>query len=226
MTRYSPRTGLPQEYQTGPFDSTHLYLQWGGKLPGNESWSCGLRFAGPDASAVADAAAMLPACVTAVTAFHTSVNMQISERAKLSQVKLNAINADGHYVTQATNSTVVADTAGGGEQWPEHPNQVALAVSFTTGFSRGPAHRGRIYVPLPTQQIEDTGLIQGVAAIAVRTQTTALIAALNAVNANWKLAVFSRKAGAPSHRLITGCQIGKAMDTMRRRRRSLVENYV
>lgn len=213
-------------YTAGPFDSTHLYLQWGGKLPGAESWSCGVRLAGPAGTAEADAVSMLPAVTAAVSAFHSSINAQISVNCKLSEVKLNAIGTNGRYVGAGTNQQVVADLSGGGTSSPAFPNQIAMAVSLTTGFSRGPAHRGRFYVPMITYPIGSDGRISTTDANAMKTQLTALIAAINAANAGWKVNVFSRKAGAAAHRPVTGNQVGMVLDTQRRRRRSLLETYV
>jgi len=37
--------------------------------------------------------------------------------------------------------------------------------------------------------------------------------------------VMSRKAGAPTTRIVTGVDVGRVLDTQRRRRRSLPESY-
>lgn len=224
MTRYSPKTGLPTTYQAGPFDSTHLYCQWGGKLYGGETWSNGMRFAGPAASASADSAAMLANVGAAIVAFHQRATSHIGAEVKLSFVKLNAVNTEGHYIDQATNQATYADLAGGGGAGGA-PTQIALAIGLTTGFSRGPAHKGRIYVPQPALSLTAGGVYAVADAAAIKASFETMRVALNAVNANWKLAVFSRKAGSPAHRLITGCQVGVVPDTQRRRRRSLIENY-
>lgn len=224
MTRYSPRTGLPTEYQTGPFDSAHVYLQWGGKLPGGESWSNGLRFRGPAAAAGADAAAMLVGAAAAVVAYHQRAGSKIGSDAKLSFVKCNGIDAAGHYIGDGTNQALYSDIAGGSAASGQ-PNQLACCVSLTTGYSRGPAHRGRIYQPMPAMVVAGTGTWSTADADSVKTSFETFRAALNTVHADWKLAVFSRKAGAPAHREITGCQVGIVPDTQRRRRRKLIEAY-
>jgi len=225
MTRYSPRTGQPTTYQTGPFDSSHLYLQWGGKLPGGEQWSCGLRYAWFTSLASTDPAAMLAPVTTAVQAFHQRSETCIHSAAKLSFVKLNAIGPDGHYYEDSTYEQVVADVAGGGTNTTQMANQVAWAVSLITGFSRGPAHRGRFYLPLPAVTVAADGLISAAVRDTVKGSATTFLTALNAVNSNYDVAVFSRKAGAPAHRNVTGIEMGRVLDTQRRRRRSLVEGY-
>lgn len=227
MTRYSPRTGLPTEYQAGPFDASHLYLQWGGKLPGSEEWSCGVRLAGVGAVNSGDPAAMIAGCVTAIQTFHTSANSAIHSTAKLSFVKLNMINTDGKYALQTTFQTILADIAGGAVASASiiPANQVALAISLTTAVSRGPAHRGRFYIPMPTVNPASDGLLSTGNRDAIKGTATTLLNSLNAVSAGYKVAVFSRKQGNPFHRDVTGIAVGRVLDTQRRRRRRLLELY-
>jgi hypothetical protein len=214
-------------YTAGPFNAAHVYVQWGGKLPGSESWSCGVRLRKKSGVVQSgEAANMLPGLVTALTAFHSSGSTNLGTGAKLSFVKSNAISMDGHYMDPAgSNETVVADVPGGGTSQQTFPNQVALAVTLTTGFSRGPAHKGRFYLPLPNGSIDANGLIPAGGAIAVSGAVDDLITAINAIDATYELAVFSRKSGAAGNRKVTGNLVGRALDTQRRRRRSLNEDY-
>jgi hypothetical protein len=170
--------------------------------------------------------ALLATMKTAVQAYHTSTSTFICAQAKLSFVKLNLIDTDGTYVEDTTYESVLADIPGGGPTATAYPNQVALVVSLTTGFSRGPAHRGRFYLPLPGSPIDIVnGTLDPANTAFCVTATNTFIGALNAASANCKVAVFSRKSGAATHRLVTGNQVGKVLDTQRRRRRSMVENY-
>jgi len=147
-------------YVAGPFDSTHVYVQWGGKLPGNEQWSCGLRMYNATGGTLANDPAVLNAAAIAISAFHNRATSYISSSAKLSFVKANVIGTDGHYVAPTTLETVLADVPGGGSASNPYPNQVALAVSLVTGFSRGPAHRGRFYLPgVSEQDVDSVGVI-------------------------------------------------------------------
>ena len=213
-------------YTPGPFDVHHLYLQWGGKLPGNEQWSCGIRLTpvapgGP----VAVTSGMLDSAVMAIGLFHGSAGSKISPNAKLSFVKLNPIGVDGRYIFDDTTEAVVADVGGTGSGGATYPNQVALVVSLTTGFSRGPAHRGRFYLPLPTAPVDVNGMISASDAAGVGVKVDELLTNINAISAGMEASVMSRKDGAPGHRRITGCEVGRILDTQRRRRRSLIEDY-
>lgn len=213
-------------YVAGPFLNAHLYVQFGGKLPGAEEWSCGFRLS--NVGAAQDAAVAAPTIQAAIapiiSTFHAA--SLASQRALLSFVKVNAIGTDGRYVLQTTNEAVLADIPGGGNPSTTPANQIAVAVSLTTGFSRGPAHRGRFYLPLPAVTVDADGRISAVMAGIYDTAATALLADVNAISASWKMAVFSRKLGSPAVRNVTGIEVGRVLDTQRRRRRSLVEAYV
>lgn len=211
----------------GNFDSGHIYVQWGGKLPGNESWSCGIRLRKKVGfTVVADAAPLLAGVGAAVSAFHAAASTQIGSNAKLSFVKCNAIGVDGKYLdTGGTNIATYADIAGGGGTTPNHPNQIAMAVTWTTGYSRGPAHQGRMYLPLPIMTVAADGLTPAGNASALSDQVDTFLTDLNAVSASYEAAVFSRNSVSPGNRKITGNKVGRVLDTQRRRRRSLVENY-
>lgn len=213
-------------YEVGPFSAAHLYLQWGGKLPGNEQWSCGLRLINKGTGAVGDEAGMLAGAAAAVVAFHQRAGTAIGNNALLSVVKLNSINVDGHYSEPGTTQAIYADLPGGASGAGSFPNQVANVVTLTTGFSRGPAHKGRIYLPLPYFALGVGGTITAIAADAVSDSVDTFIADLNAVNAaKWEVGVMSRKKYAPGARRVTGNLVGRVLDTQRRRRRSLVEDY-
>jgi len=213
-------------YVAGPFDSAHLYLQWGGKLPGNESWSNGLRLrkVGGGVTMSGDPASMLAGVTTALSAFHQRTTTKTNSMAKLSFVKLNAITTAGTYMTDSTYEQVLADLAGAVAS-PIYPNQVALAVSLETGFSRGPAHAGRVYLPMPAIDMQANGNISTGDAGPVGVSFDTLLSDLNAVDAAYEVAVFSRKLGAATNRKVTGVRVGTILDTQRRRRRSLIENY-
>lgn len=213
-------------YEAGPFSDDHLYLQWGGKLPGGETWSNGVRLikTAPGTIDPNAGATFIAAATTAVQAFHVRAGSMIHANAKLSFVKLNAIGEDGLYMQDLTTQQVVADVAGG-TAFAAPANQVALVVTLETGFSRGPAHRGRFYMPMCNAAPDSTGLITTTDRTAIKTSVETFRTALNALSANFQLGVMSRKLGAPAARACTAVSVGRALDTQRRRRRSLLENY-
>lgn len=211
-------------YVPGDFDTLHLYCQWGGTLPGGDEWSCGVRIAPTSGTAIAYSDTMLNAMATAVEAWHT--NGKISPRALLTFTKLNVINNAGKYNDPVTHEHIHANVPGTGVDSRTPPNQIALAVSLTTGFTRGPAHRGRFYMPLPTILVQTDGLISAADRDTVVTPALTFLAALNtAAGSGQAVAVMSRKSGAAGHRAVTGIQVGRVLDTQRRRRNKLAETY-
>lgn len=212
-------------YSAGPFDSPHLYVQWGGKLPGNEQWSCGLRMRKKTAGTVDTGAGLLVGVGAALATFHARDASHISTAAKLSFVKVNAVGTNGRYVGTGTNEALYGDVGGAWAGPQKFPNQIAWAVSLVTGFSRGPAHRGRFYLPLPMCTLEADSRVTDADADALHASVTTLLNELNAVNADYEVAVFSRKSGVAGNRRVTGNQVGRVLDTQRRRRRALVEDY-
>ena len=212
-------------YTAGPFNVAHLYLQWGGTLPGGDEWSCGLRMQPVGQGVANNTQARLDAAAAAVHVFHGTVNTAISPRAILTFAKLNAIGVDGKYIAQTTLEHLFPNEGGVGTEAKTPPNQVALAISLTTGFSRGPAHRGRFYLPLPCMTPGLDGRITVADRNNVHDAATDFLTALNAVDAGFKVAVMSRKQGAAIGRNVTGIEVGRVLDTQRRRRNKLVEAY-
>lgn len=229
-------------YTPGPFDRNHLLLVWGGSLPGNETWSCSVKLAdGRIASPALGNDAFLSTINTqswvdgfiadAVLAYHVNPNTHIAAFARLQYCKLNLINRDGHYDSENSSEHVFVDTNGGGGTSPVPPNQIALCVSLTTGYNRGAAHRGRFYLPTPLLSVDETsGQISATDANQVAATTKTFLEAISDVPgldlaSSPGAVVMSRKAGSPKTRIVTGVEIGRVLDTQRRRRRSLVEAY-
>jgi hypothetical protein len=221
------------------YDRRHVLAQWGGTLPGGEIWSNSVRLAGSGEGADAtvpihdDMVAWLngPA-KDAVAAFHSAADTLVHSAAKLTFLKLNVIQINGRYLEPNTLEYVYPTPVAGGAAAVLHPNQVALVVSLTTGISRGPAHRGRFYLPLPAIPVQTDGLIMASSANQVATSAATFIKALadqpglDAGLTDMRAVVMSKRAGTPDTHEITGVAVGRALDTQRRRRVELVENYV
>jgi hypothetical protein len=218
----------------GNFDAPHLYIQWGGKLPGGEIWSNGVRMAytGFEMPEVIPAG-LISGVGSAIQALHTATGTKIPAAVKLSFIKFARVGVDGHYVPQVPGGqanpqiTTLADIAGSVSTPTGPPNQQSIAVTLTTGYSTGVAKKGRFYLPCPIYYPSSTdGLISASEANAVQDAAALWLTTMNASDPNFRVAVFSRKDGAATHRLVTGVWVGRVIDTQRRRRRSLPETYV
>jgi len=234
-------------YAPGPFDRKHHLLVWGGTLPGDETWCCSLRLAGTsgiseettriandlwvDSKSDEDRQSWLDDDIApAVLTYHTAAGTGLHPNAKLTYCKLNPIGIDGHYLSETTIEHVFPPAPGGGPA-NNTPNQVALVVSLTTGFTRGPAHRGRFFLPMPSMNMGgvDGCFSDGAIDNCVLTTKTFLeeiadVPGLDTVGSA-EPAVMSRKLGSPKTRKVTGVAIGRVPDTQRRRRRNIPEDY-
>lgn len=216
-------------YVPGPFDGEHLYVQWGGNLPGGDVFSCGIRLGNQVANTglndITDAVANAFGAVCGD--FHGRAGTLISGNAVMTYAKANVVTVEGKYKYPLTHEFIPTGIPGGGGFTGTPPNQIALAVSTLTAVSRGPAHRGRFYLPLPVTPAQSDGLISAGDASSVRLSAESFITALNAVDpAQWFVAVFSRKNPGAAHRQVTSTEVGRVLDTQRRRRNALPESYV
>lgn len=219
------------------FDREHVLLTWGGDLPGGEHWTCSLRTAPvavlPGAIFMDDddIEGLSPAYVAAVKAFHTRTETKLSMYAKLTWVKLAVINEEGFYKEGGTSvkETVFAPLSGA-ESNPPPPNQVALAITLVTAKLRGYARQGRFYLPLPQVQIDPTeGLMAVSNADTIKGSVKTFLEAIADVpgvdtDVSPDPVVMSRHGNGTTNEII-GAKVGRALDTQRRRRRSLPENY-
>lgn len=226
MTRYNPRTGEPETYQAGPYDQKHWYLQVGGRMPGGlEAWSNGFRLAIPNGTDLSQlTTAQINAFKAAFQTFYAS-NI-ISAGVLLEYMKYSYVQEDGKLLPgTAAGFSSYGTNVGGTGSLSTLPFQSTIAVTWRTNLARGLAHKGRFYLPLPALGADGgTGTISTTAADQVKALANQLLAQLNAATPAY-LAVFSRKAGQPTHQTIVGCAVGRVWDTQRRRRKKLVEDY-
>lgn len=209
----------------------HLRITAIGTLGTVEAFSYGVCLAGegtlpsPTAPANAD---LMNDFVADLQAFHASTAVKIAAQAVLRTVKVAMIGADGKYVEDPFISAAL-NTAGGGGVTTSCVPQTALAVSLETD-RRGATGRGRFYLPMANHGFDDTNtFLMSIA----KAQATADAAAslLNALNdqpgvdqsPSLRVVVASTKGyNTP----VTGVRVGRALDTIRSRRRSLAESYV
>lgn len=222
-------------YTADVYDREHGVLVWGGSLPGGEAWSNSLRLAETQESLETNDAAgwdvqeMLDSFTDTIKAHHANGGAMISNRCLLTYVKFNRVDIHGHYIDPVTFRNDFAAVSGG-TSGNVHPNQITVVVTLTTDVTRGPANKGRLYAPMPAIAVADTGLISVGDAQNLRDRYSAFLTALNDApgldtGGTPDVCVMSRKSGSPATHIVTGVKVGRALDTQRRRRRSLVENY-
>jgi len=161
-----------------------------------------------------------------VGAFHAS-GISLPGSVRLKEVKFALIGPDGTYVEDAY--IVPQPRSGSGQEAAQFPPQVALAISLQTE-RRGASGRGRFYIPAPLTTVSNTTGQMG-----TPQQENVLAAAVTMINAvnnapnldvngpRFQVVVASSKGFLSP---VTAVRVGKALDTIRSRRRSIPEAYL
>lgn len=102
------------------------------------------------------------------------------------------------------------------------PAQIANVVTLRTAAQRGRASSGRFYYPATGRVVSSDGRLSAATAAAVAVDATTLLNSLNAALPDWQVAVMS-SIGTGTTRPVTHVEVGRVLDTMRSRRRSLEE---
>jgi hypothetical protein len=163
-----------------------------------------------------------------VRIFHTNFQSHLSPRAILEVVKVADIGADGKYLEDPIIVDVV-DAPGGseasiGEQEMATP-QAALAISLLTA-RRGPTGKGRFYVPMPMLNLGQDMLANPARIAQVQASAATL---LNNLGNAPGVDVFDLRPVVSSTKgynsTVTAVRVGRVVDTIRSRRRSLDESF-
>lgn len=209
-----------------PYANVFARVVMAGTTYPGESFSCGLNMIAPGFGTDAVQPTNLAPFVAACSAWFGRTDTGIAAVALLRQVKVNLIGVDGLYVSKT--NTVVADLGtpvpGGKTGFP--PAQLTVAVTLKGDKVRGPASAGRIFPPLCSPQMASNGLMDPPTVLAIGNSMMTLINALNAIDpAGLRVGlVTDRLSGAET--TVTRVQVGRVVDTQRRRRRSLLEQPV
>lgn len=130
----------------------HALVQFGGTLTPltgqSEIWTCGVRVTkavvGGGGGFLDDPQGYANSLVTPLKTWFASA-ADLANDATLTWVKVNNINAAGKYNDPVTHRADIPPQVGSGI--PKAPQFCCIALTLETGFLRGPAHRGRIYLP-------------------------------------------------------------------------------
>lgn len=193
-----------------------------GTLVGSETFSYGISLRKEFTTGSAPDE-VLVGVIDAVTDFHSNANVAIGSQAVLTTIKFNEINTDGRYANDG--DTVLADLDPGvpGSGTTSMPPQVALAITLRTAKMRGRAHAGRFYIPRLAGAIGTDGRLAAAQAGTIVTAATTFLNDLNAaLDGVARVAVLS-DVGTGAVNDVTHVEVGRVLDTMRSRRRSLDE---
>lgn len=160
---------------------------------------------------------------TSLIDYHRAGVMGIHPSAILRQVRIASILPSGKY---ARDPWVVPTgvVRGGGPEGNTLP-QAALVVSLETA-RYGPTGKGRFFLPMPTFALEPDYQISPADAQGVRDRTVQLINEINDEPGFDVLGLGVCIASSKGYNTrVTGVRVGRVIDTLRTRRRSLLEDY-
>lgn len=219
------------------YSQNHLLLRFGGEAAqGQETWSCGVRLiqngvTDPEAL-LAFAESALDAMVEACEDYVSTPSAAFSPLVRLQQVDLNPIGTNGKYLFP--NSPVgytYPDTGIPGAATNAAPLQVAYCVTLRSSlYRRGPAARGRYYVPCGDVGVTSTGVMGTGAATTYANAAGTFLEAIQVVGTEpseaARVRLLGDGAGGPRISPVGSVEVGNVYDTQRRRRRQIEETYI
>lgn len=211
----------------------HRATLLGDMFGGTEIWSTSFSLAqsngGDEGEAPTEAEAQ--AIAEAFAPFWSNVSNGANQYYRFTGVKVSHVSTDGTSDSGLTRFyTFPTAIAGPANFSTPHP-QLSVAVTLATLKARGKGSKGRMFLPGLTASIDGTGKL----ATAQCTQiANGFKTFLDAVNASTAVPGFvhlmsAEKAGvpysAPQQNRVASVRVGNVVDTQRRRRNQLVEQY-
>jgi hypothetical protein len=215
----------------------HYLLSWGGSLHGTETWSNGVRLR-PNTNfslGQAEIDAFMADTEKDLNNFYSQDFFHVG--MKCEWVKLNRIGPLGRYVSTETSNTRFFAVPKQGVAGAAHPAQIALVATLLTDAERGLANKGRLYLAGLSTTRFPINALTGDISVAARDAFRAHVGnflnninnepGLDANGAGFDIHVVSKGSGARDGvaRKVTGVKIGRVLDTQRRRREDLAEDY-
>lgn len=187
-----------------------------------ESWQFGLRLSADATITDTLLQSVATAAATPTSTLFTTAGLAVSSNYRLVSLKVAHILPSGLYpATSSPGIHTYAAPVSGPSATITYP-QVSCAVTTLTIAPRGLASKGRFYLPGTAISLQTDGRLLATQADAIEAAVVTWIQALNAISGVASAAVFS-KVGVGETRSITGVGVGRVLDTMRSRRRSLAE---
>lgn len=219
----------------------HWLLSWGGTVGnGSDVFANNVRMmndelADSDNLDDGQMESLLDDFVTDIRTFITSADSFISSSVECNWVKFNEIGPDGHYVNQTkTHVRFLSGTTGAsavikGVTGATIPTFQSVCVTTTTARQRGPASKGRLFLPQCAIPLDASGRIITIRAAELATRTAAFLTALGdeaGIDTTAIAPAVISNVGSPGpQERITGVKVGNVPDVIRRRKNAMTEVY-
>lgn len=218
-----------------PF-TPHIYVQFSGAIANGEVWSSGCRVRSlKGAVTTAQLQTWIDGIKTRIAAeFNSSASGGLGAGASLTSLKMNNIDATGHYADQGNTAVTSWNPAISFGAQPTLPEFCSVVVSLQTAFAHGRAHAGRQYWPNYALPLD--GLCPPSATAAGRTAALAWHKRVMSIICNgapdgdpdqsksFQLVVASSIDGSIHD--VTQFAMGNIVDVQRRRKNAYKETYV
>lgn len=198
---------------------------------GAEIWSTGFWLGEEDGDSADVTAPMVAAIGAMWTTFFTGNSNNVNFRWQTTQVKAARMNADGSTDTDNVEYWNPSGTVAGGDVGSPFPAQIALAATLISSNVRGPASKGRMFLPgvhigVGADGRADSGGI-GTTATALNTFLSEVNDSVDVPN---RIILVSTESVIPlrdsQNKKVEHLRMGNVFDTQRRRRNALVETYI
>lgn len=218
------------------YSENHALLRFGGPAWGGaEIWSCGLRLRHLGGDALdplrQETIDTLETVAGIVQDYVTDADAGFSNGVSLAWVKLDAIRATtGQYAFPDNPNTFELEAPVPGTI-PPYPPQVSYCVTMRGVYKRGPAARGRWFVPVGQAGVGADGRMNEATALGFADAAGTFLRALAEIDSGagpdaWAPWLFGDGISGSRESVISAVQVGRVYDTQRRRRNSLAEEYV
>lgn len=187
-----------------------------------EAFSFSLRCIGAPDGGITDYNAR---AIAAMGAFSDNMITRIGDNVALTKVTVASVQANGLWAQSSEGAYVKGEWTGEVRSGtliandPYCPAQAALVLSLS-GNRAGASGKGRVFLPVGRAALDASGRITGAGAQGYATAAAGWIADLNTVEGD--VSVVSSKGFSTK---VTQVRVGRVIDTMRSRRRDIVEEY-
>lgn len=215
------------------YATVHGKITLSGVLEGTEEiFSTGFRISSPNGLSGAeyfrfrdtDALAQI---AQLIADYWSAPNNRVPVAWQFNQLKVAYLDTDGSYLTDPIVEEVTPVSGGGGEEWAP---QIALVTTLASTKRKDPGRYSRMYWPSVGVLIDSQGRLTTAQQTNVLNSFALLIESINQVLANEvgpdvRVYVMSNSNPAFSSPAVEA-RVGRVLDTQRRRRNKLVEEYV
>ena len=218
------RTGTRVGHRMVVYAAGHRLITIRGVSQGTaDRWGIGIRCHG--VSNVQPTQAEADALVAPIRTWFTSTGMFFPLTTTVDEIKLAPIGTDGLYPPGLDSAVATIGAAiTGTTSSASFPPQCSLVISLTTALPRGRGHIGRVYLPAFRSSFPLTNGKAGTAEVdGILTLTKTMLNAI-AATAGVDNAIVASPLGAPIQDVI-GLRGGLVIDTQRRRRNDMTEDY-